>query len=134
MNTKLPANPGFKAMKTLSKILSLAIASIVVATAASAATSYERNYMEAYKGRTDVPVPVSVVTPTITGMHDKARVVLSFTVDASGSPKNITVTSKVDSELSESLASAVKEWKFTPALAADGSPVAKNVVLPFMID
>jgi len=120
-------------MNKASKILSLAIASLLVASAATAATSYERTYVENYKGRTDIPVPVSVVTPTLTSTHETARVVVTFTVDEKGKPRNIAVNSAVDRELSESLTSAVAEWKFAPALS-NGTPVAREVVLPMLIN
>ncbi len=119
-------------MKHINKILTIALVALLGASVARASYSYEKSYMAAYKGRTDIPVPVSIVSPSVIGDYDTSRVDLKFIVDESGSPRDITVSSAIDMELALTLTSAIKSWKFTPALE-HGKPVAKAVVLPVLL-
>ncbi len=118
-------------MNTKSKIaLSLGL---LLAPLALLAKSPEAEYVESYHGRTDIPVPVSVVMPEVAGRFAGKQVVLEFVVDTAGKPTSITSTSPgVDAELLASVQTAVAQWHFAPALV-DGKPVARKVVLPVNI-
>lgn len=121
-------------MKIRIKNLSVLTATLLLAaTAASAATSYEDAYIEKYKGRTDIPAPVEVVTPTFSSRPELDRVIVKFTVDAAGKPTDIIVADDADMDLKRSLSTAIAAWKFTPAMA-NGTPVAKTVVLPVLLN
>ena len=118
-------------MNTKSKIaLSLGL---LLAPLALMAKSLESAYVESYHGRTDIPVPISVVMPEVDSRFAGQQVVLEFVVDTTGKPTLITSASpSADSELVASLQAAVERWHFAPALA-DGLPVARKVDLPVKI-
>ena len=118
-------------MNTKSKIaLSLGL---LLAPLALLAKSPETAYVESYHGRTDIPVPVSVVTPEVAARFAGQQVVLEFVVDTTGKPTLITSGSPdTDRELMASVLAAVEQWHFAPALA-DGKPVARKVALPVKI-
>jgi TonB family protein len=118
-------------MNTKSKIaLSLGL---LLAPLALMAKSPEKAYVESYHGRSDIPVPVSVVTPEVDPRFVGQQVVLEFVVDTTGKPTLIASgTPGADSELLASVLAAVEQWHFAPALE-DGKPVARKVALPVMI-
>jgi hypothetical protein len=118
-------------MNTKSKIaLSLGL---LLAPLALVAKSPEAEYVESYHGRTDIPVPVSVVMPEVASRFAGKQVVLEFVVDTTGKPTLITSSSPgVDAELLASVKTAVAQWHFAPALVA-GKPVARKVALPVNI-
>lgn len=115
-------------MNTKSKLaLSLGL---LVAPLALVAKTPEKAYVESYRGRTDIPVPIAVVTPALDSRFAGQQVTLEFVVDATGKPMLITSsTPGANAELVASVTAAVAQWKFAPALV-DGLPVAKKVVLP----
>ena len=118
-------------MNTKSKLaLSLGL---LVAPLALLATSSEKAYVESYHGRTDIPVPISVVMPEVESRFAGQQVMLEFVVDATGKPMLITSsTPKADAELVEEVSAAVAQWHFAPAFA-NGLPVARKVALPVNI-
>ncbi|SDR98291.1 TonB family C-terminal domain-containing protein [Opitutus sp. GAS368] len=118
-------------MNTKSKLaLSLGL---LVAPLALLAKTPEKAYVESYRGRTDIPVPISVVTPEVESRFAGQQVTLEFVVDATGKPMLISSASpKADAELVAAVTAAVAQWKFSPALV-DGLPVARKVVLPVNI-
>ena len=129
--TKPRLTAGIMPMNTKSKIaLSLGL---LLAPLALMAKSPETAYVESYHGRTDIPVPVSVVMPEVSSRYVGQQVVLEFVVDATGKPTLLASgTPSADSELVTAVLSAVEQWHFAPALAA-GKPVARKVVLPVKI-
>ncbi len=118
-------------MNTKSKIaLSLGL---IVAPLALLASSPEKTYVDAYRGRTDIPVPISVVTPSVAPEFAGQTVAIEFVVDATGKPTLITSRSpEADKELIAAVTVAVEQWKFAPALE-DGKAVSRKVVLPINI-
>ena len=118
-------------MNTKSKLaLSLGL---LVAPLALVAKSLETSYVELYHGRTDIPVPISVVTPEVESRFAGQQVMLEFVVDTTGKPTHIvSVTPGANPELVASVSDAVAQWKFAPALV-DGKPVARKVVLPVSV-
>lgn len=118
-------------MNTKSKIvLSLGL---LLAPLALVAKSPESAYVESYHGRSDIPVPVSVVTPEVDARFAGQKVELEFVVDPTGKPTLLaSATPGADAELMTAVMSAVEKWKFAPALA-EGKPVARKVVLPVKI-
>ena len=118
-------------MNTKSKIaLSLGL---LLAPLALMAKSLETAYVESYHGRTDIPVPISVVMPEVESRFAGQQVVLKFVVDTTGKPTLIASGSPgADRELVASVEAAVGKWRFAPALA-DGLPVARKVELPVKI-
>ncbi len=118
-------------MNTKSKIaLSLGL---LLAPLALMAKSPETAYVESYHGRTDIPVPISVVSPEVSSRFVGQQVVLEFVVDTAGKPTLLaSETPAADTELVAAVLSAVEQWQFAPALA-DGKPVARKVVLPVKI-
>jgi hypothetical protein len=115
------------------------IAAVVVSLGLAAAPFAQANkrsdqaYVESYAGRSDIPVPIAVVAPVVGGEHAGAEVELRFVVDPAGKPVNITTSTLVDRELARVLRAAVAQWRFAPARNAEGTPVARKVVLPMRI-
>jgi TonB family protein len=106
---------------------------LLAAPLALMAWSPEKAYVESYRGRSDTPVPTSVIMPEVSARFAGKQVVLEFVVDTAGKPTSITsVTPGADAELVSSVAEAVAQWKFAPALV-DGKPVARKVALPVTI-
>jgi hypothetical protein len=116
----------------LATSLAFAAALAFTATLAFAAKTPEQAYVESYRGRTDIPVPLVVVTPEVGPGFAGDTVVLDFIVDETGRPKAITAHEPADAELVARLAAAVAQWEFAPALRA-GKPAAVKVLLPFRI-
>jgi hypothetical protein len=118
-------------MNTKSKLtLSLGLLALPLALVAK---SPEKAYVESYRGRTDIPAPISVITPEIAPKFAGQQLVLEFVVDAKGKPVLITpVTPGADAELVSAVTSAVEQWKFSPA-KVDGIAVPRKVVLPVNI-
>jgi hypothetical protein len=97
------------------------------------AKSPEKAYVESYRGRTDIPAPLAVVTPALDSRFAGQQVTLEFVVDATGKPMLFApATPGADAELVAAVTAAVAQWKFSPALVA-GLPVAKKVILPVNI-
>lgn len=118
-------------MNTKSKIL-LSLG-LLAAPLALVAKSTESAYVESYQGRSDIPVPVSVVMPEVSARYVGDQVMLEFVVDETGKPTLLkSSTAGADSELVESVLAAVAQWQFTPA-RTDGKPVSRKVALPVMI-
>lgn len=90
-------------------------------------SSNERAYVKSFQGRTDIPVPVSVVSPQHSGLSGQVDV--EIVVSEMGKPARITVRSGSDEALVASVLEAVTRWKFAPA-RENGVPVVKTVVLP----
>jgi len=115
-------------MKTARTLFGAALLSTLIALPAFASVAqYRQHYMVA---RTDVPLPVKVVSPTdLSPRWIGATVTLSLTVDASGQPRDIAVLQPADPELAQRVVAALAQWRFTPALEK-GAPVARKIVLP----
>ena len=118
-------------MNTKSKItLSLGL---LLAPFALMAKTPEAAYVESFHGRTDIPVPVSVVMPEVSSRFAGHEVKVEFVVDTAGKPTLIASESpSADRELVAAVLNAVEQWQFAPALA-EGKPVARKVVLPVRI-
>jgi len=117
-------------MKTANKLAILL--SLVALAPFASAKSLEQDYIETCRKDSGVPVPVSVVVPTVESGYAGATVEIEFTVDATGLPTALKVKSSPDAALGEVVVDAVKQWRFTPA-KRDGLPVATRVVLPVRI-
>lgn len=114
-------------MNTKSK-LALSLGLLAVPFALLAKTP-EKAYVESYRGRTDIPVPIAVVTPALDSRYAGQQVTLEFVVDATGKPTLFAPAAPgVNAELVATVVAAVSQWKFSPAVV-DGLPVAKKVVL-----
>jgi hypothetical protein len=96
------------------------------------AKSPEEAYVESFAGRSDVPVPISVVRPIVDSIHEGQRVWLSFIVDGDGVPREIAAPVDADHDLVKQLARAVSQWRFKP-LVRDGVAVRARVTLPLVI-
>ncbi len=118
-------------MNTKSKIaLSLGL---LVAPLALLAKSPEKAYVESYRGRTDIPAPISVITPVVEPKFAGQQVALEFVVDVTGKPTAIKAAAPgSDAELVSVVTSAVSQWKFSPA-KVNGIAVPMKVVLPVTI-
>jgi len=86
-------------------------------------------YVNSYRGRTGIPLPVSVVTPAVDPSWAGEQAVVEFVVNASGEPTQVTVQSATSIDLGRSLRNAISEWRFKP-LMANGVAVPVKVVLP----
>lgn len=118
-------------MNTKSKIvLSLGLLAVPFALWAK---SPESAYVESYRGRTGIPVPLSVVMPELEAKYTGQSVVFEFVVDATGKPVQIAPAApNIDAELVASVTAAITQWRFAPALV-NGRPVARKVALPVNI-
>lgn len=98
----------------------------------ASAKSLENTYLETCQKGPGIPVPVAVVTPSVSSEYAGSTVELVFTVDTAGKPTDLSVKSSPDAALSTAVVDAVKQWRFTPAYV-NGAPVATKVVLPVKI-
>ncbi len=118
-------------MKNNNKLALLLSLGALLPFAASAKT-LEQSYLESCRKGTDVPVPVSVVSPTVDSYDIGQTVQVQFVVDTTGRATGVSVKSASDRALAEAVVDAVKQWKFTPALH-NGAPVATKVILPVRV-
>lgn len=116
-----------KAVNKLALVLSLG-----ALTSAAFATSVEQSYIDSCRKGPDIPVPIAVVSPSVRPEYTGSTVQLEFTVDVTGKPADLSVTSKTDTTLAVAVMDAVKQWRFKPA-HSNGVPVATKVVLPVKI-
>jgi TonB family protein len=117
-----------KAVRNLAVLLSVGVLSIVGASASTP----EESYLESCSKAPGVPVPVSVVSPTVGSEYNGASVQLEFVVDANGKPASFSIKSAPDDVLAKVVVEAVKQWRFLPA-EVDGKRVATKVALPVKI-
>lgn len=118
-----------KAVRKLVVLLSVGVLSLV---SAFAETSTEQAYLESCRKDPGVPVPVTVVSPTVGPEFNGATVQLEFVVDVDGKPAGFSVKSSTDDKLASAVVEAVKQWRFLPA-ATNGKPVATKVALPVKV-
>lgn len=118
-------------MKAVSKYAVL-ISLVALASVSASAVTDEQAYLESCRKAPGVPVPVSVVSPTVGPEYTGSTVELEFVVDAAGKPAEFSVKFATDDTLATAVVRAVKQWRFTPAVV-DGVPVATKVTLPVKI-
>ena len=118
-------------MKAVNKLVVLLSVGALLAVAASAATP-EQAYLESCNKDPGVPVPVTVVSPTVGSEYSGASVQLEFVVGVDGKPAEFSIKSATDDVLAAVVIKAVKQWRFLPA-EVDGKPVATKVMLPVKI-
>ena len=118
-------------MKNINKLALLLSLGALLPVAASA-MSLEQSYIESCRKGTDVPVPVAVVAPQVTGYDIGSAAKVEFVVDATGHTSGISVLSASDRDFAEAVVDAVKQWQFTPA-QHNGAPVAMKVILPVRV-
>jgi protein TonB len=118
-------------MKNNNKLALLLSLGALLPFAASAKT-LEQSYIESCRKGTDVPVPVSVVSPAVDSYDIGQSVQVEFVVDTTGHATGVSVKSASDRAFAEAVVDAVKQWKFTPALH-NGAPVATKVILPVRV-
>lgn len=117
-------------MKAVSKLVVLFSLGALVSVAS--ATTLEQTYLDTCRKDPGIPVPISVVAPTVGSEFSGSSLDVEFVVDQSGKPENLSVKSAADSTLAAAVLDAVKQWKFKPA-ERDGAPVATKVVLPVRV-
>lgn len=117
-------------MKTVNKLAVLFSLGALLPFAS--AKTPESAYLETCQKGPGVPMPVAVVTPSVSSEYAGSTVELAFTVDATGNPTDLSVKSSPDATLAAAVVEAVKQWRFTPA-HFNGAPVATKVVLPVKI-
>jgi TonB family protein len=99
-----------------------------VAALAFANSATEEAYVKSYAGRTDIPVPLAVVSPS--SIDSTPGVVeVQFVVNEQGKPTQIAVLSTTDEALVSPVKQAIARWKFAPA-QRNGTAVPTKVVLP----
>lgn len=118
-------------MKAVNKLAVLISLGALLPLAVSA-KSAEQTYLETSLKSPGVPVPVAVVSPSVSPNYAGSKIDVAFTVDAQGIPTAFSVTSSPDAVVAKAVTDAVKKWRFTPA-QKNGAPVAMKVVLPVRI-
>lgn len=119
-------------MKTKSFVIAAALVGGLFASA-SAVTIVDTGLAALVAGKFEAPVPASIVHPVnLPPSYIGATVNLKFTVDETGQAHDIRVVSNKDRVVAKSLASAVSQWKFTPA-RMNGVPVSSKVELPLQL-
>jgi protein TonB len=118
-------------MKNTQKLALLLSLGALAPFAASAKTP-EQTYIESCRKGTDIPVPIAVVAPAVSGFDAGEEVQVEFVVEATGNPSGVSVKSATDRELADAVVDAVRQWRFAPALR-NGAPVATKVILPIRI-
>jgi protein TonB len=118
-------------MKNTNKLALLLSIGALLPFAASAKT-LEQSYIESAQKGPGIPVPVSVVSPEVSGYDIGMSVNVEFVVDTTGHTSAISIKSPADREFAEAVVDAVKQWKFTPA-QVNGVAVARKVILPVRV-
>ena len=118
-------------MKAVSKLVVLLSMGALPVVAAPASTP-EQAYVESCRKDPGVPVPVTVVSPTVGPEFNGGSVQLEFVVGVDGKPAEISIKSATDDVLATAVVKAVKQWRFLPA-ESNGQPVATRVALPVKI-
>jgi TonB family protein len=116
-----------KAVRKLGVLLSLG----AISTGAFA-SPLEQTYLATCNKDPGVPVPITVVSPTVGAEYHGASVHLEFVVDAEGKTSGFSIKSAPDDVLASAVVKAVKQWRFQPA-EVDGKPVSRRVALPVKI-
>jgi len=119
-------------MKTTRIVMLVLSVVLLAAPLTLAAMSPEQAYIESYRGRTNVPAPIKVVSPDVDSEYAGTTVELMFTVGPTGAPQDIEVRTPVDRELARVLTDAVQHWRFAPE-QREGHPLAAKVMLPIRI-
>ena len=120
-------------MKKKSVLNVALILGVLAAPFAVSAKSVEQAYVESFKGRTDIPVPVEVVKPSVSSRYAGMTVEVEFLVDVSGKPVDLALRANAPAELADPVKSALAQWKFAPARTVAGEPVAMKVCVPVKI-
>lgn len=118
-------------MKAVHKLVVLLSVGALSAVAAFASTP-EQTYLETCRKDPGVPVPVTVVSPTVGSEFNGGLVQLEFVVDVDGKPAAFSVKSATDDKLATVVLEAVKQWRFLPA-ESNGKPVPTKVALPVKV-
>ena len=118
-------------MKAVNKLAVLLSLSALLPFAIFAKTP-EQAYLESASKGPGVPVPVAVVSPSVSSAYAGSTIELAFTVDSKGSPTGFSVVSSPDAMVAKVVMDAVSQWRFTP-VSRNGAPVATKVVLPVRI-
>lgn len=118
-------------MKRISNLMFILMTGLLLGSTAFAKT-LEDAYIASYHGRTDIPVPVSVVSPDVGSEFAGTKVVMKFVVESDGMPRDIEAVGNVDPELVGALTEALRDWVFKPA-HVEGKAVATKVALPIII-
>jgi protein TonB len=118
-------------MKAVSKLVLLS-AGLLSPLFAFASSSQERTYLETCRKDPQVPVPITVVSPSVSADYNGSVVQLEFLVREDGRPIEFSIKSTPDDVLATAVVAAVKQWRFQPA-EVDGKPVAKKCALPVKI-
>lgn len=114
-------------MKAVSKLV--LVLSLGALASVASATTPEQAYLESCRKDPGVPVPVAVVTPTVSSEYTGSSVQIEFVVDTTGKPVDLAIKSSPDDAVSAAVMDAVKQWRFKPA-ERNGTPVETKVVLP----
>jgi TonB family protein len=104
----------------------------LISAAGAFASTSEQDYLETCDKDPRIPVPITVVSPTVGPEYHGATVRLEFVVGIDGKPAEFSIKSATDDVLATAVVQAVKQWRFQPA-EIDGRPVAKKVVLPVRV-
>jgi TonB family protein len=118
-------------MKVVNKLALIVIVGALLPIAVQA-KSLESAYLDTCRKDSAVPVPVAVVSPSVSSEFVGSTVEVEFTVDMTGKPIDLAVKSSPDRTLALDVMDAVKQWRFMPA-HSNGAPVAMKVVLPVKI-
>lgn len=117
-----------KAVNKLAVLFSL----VALGSVSASAKTEEQAYLESCRKDPGVPVPVAVVSPSVGSEYAGMTVQVEFLVDATGKPADLKLKSETDYALSTAVTSAVRQWRFSPAIN-NGVPVATRVSLPIRI-
>ncbi len=117
-----------KAVNKLAVLFSL----VALSSLSAWAKTEEQAYLESCRKDPGVPVPVAVVSPSVGVEYAGTTVQVEFLVDATGKPADLKLKSETDYALSAAVTSAVRQWRFTPAIN-NGVAVATRVSLPIRI-
>jgi TonB family protein len=120
----------FNTMKAVSPLVFLL--SLGLTAVAASASTLEESYLRTCNKDPGVPVPLTVVSPSVSSEYNGAVVQLEFVVDAKGKPAEFSIKTTPDDVLATAVVAAVKQWRFQPA-EVDGQPVARKVMLPVRI-
>jgi periplasmic protein TonB len=118
-------------MKNVNKLALLLSLGALLPFAASA-KSLEQSYIDSCRKGPGIPVPITVVAPSVDGFDVGQTAQVEFVVDTTGHTADISIKSSSDRGFADAVVDAVKQWRFTPA-HLNGAPVATKVILPVRV-
>jgi TonB family protein len=125
-------------LKTIQKLIIIALLSMIAASSANAASIFTEEEIASTVSQKEVeqkPIPVSQKEPQYTADLKglSGNVYVAFIVNKYGNPKDIRCIKSTDERLNDSVMDAISDWKFEPG-RQNGEVVPVRCVIKIRVD